>query len=120
MPRNRKRTPAERQIINKISDPKLHQRLTDAKEALEGIAHGEAPTPEDLADSPLLDFWCVGEEPPFQVLQGVVSGHPLLPDGSFIHTSVLLFLAEDLSWARTVSRFYRLGVSLAEAILCRN
>jgi hypothetical protein len=43
------------------------------------------------------------------MLSGIIEGHPDLPDGQRAGTSVLLGLAEDLSWARTRSRWYRLA-----------
>lgn len=91
-------------------------RLQAARAALERISRGESPTAEELASAPLLDFWCVVVEPPFPVLQGVVTGHPRLADGAMIGTSPLLWLAEDQSAARTLSRFYRLGVPLDNAM----
>jgi hypothetical protein len=90
-------------------------RLQAARAALERIARRESPTAEELAAAPRLDFWCVVIEPPFPVLQGIVTGHPRLADGAMIGTSPLLWLAEDRSAARTLSRYYRLGVPLDEA-----
>ena len=91
-------------------------RLQAARDALARIERGVSPTAEELAAAPLLNFWCVVIDPPFPVLQGVVIDHPRLADGSMVGTSPLLWLAEDRSAARTVSRFYRLGVPLTEAM----
>ena len=91
-------------------------RLQVARDALERIKRGELPTPEERATAPKLDFWCLVVEPPFPILQGVVTGHPHLADGEMIGTSPLLWVSEDETSARTVSRFYRLGVPLTEVI----
>ena len=62
------------------------------------------------------------------ILVGEVSGHPSLPDG-WITTSAVSDIAQDRSWARTVSRRYdlatpfpddhRLPAAATEAILSR-
>lgn len=51
---------------------------------------------------------------PSLCLAGLVTGHPLL-GGDYITTSPLIALPPELSWARTLSRFYRLKTPLAEA-----
>lgn len=90
------------------------QRLAGARDALARIRRGEAPTADELAAAPRLDFWWVVDEGPVLVLQGVVTGHPHLADGALIGTSPLLWLAADRAAARTLSRFYRLGPPLEE------
>jgi hypothetical protein len=96
-------------------DEHLSRRLAAAKDALERIRRGEAPSAEELAAAPLLRFWCVVLDEPLPVLQGVVTGHPRLPDGHLVATSPILWLAPDRTAARTVSRWYRLGVPLTGA-----
>src|SRR3546814_7751969 len=93
----------------------MRRRLEAAKEGLEGIRKGEAPPADELATAPLLQFWCIVVEGRFPVLQGVVTGHPLLPDGHLIGTSPLLWVGPGETAARTVSRWYRLGVPLTGA-----
>lgn len=67
------------------------------------------PSRIELAAAPLLEHWR-----PFRtlhggtVLAGYVSGYPVLRNGP-MRTSGLLALDPDTSWARTVSRWYRLG-----------
>jgi hypothetical protein len=66
--------------------------------------------PEDLAtDAPLLDRWLVAVRPA-SCLLGQSTGHPLLPGvNRKIVTSDLMLMSRDRSWARTLSRWYRLG-----------
>jgi hypothetical protein len=66
--------------------------------------------PADLAtDAPLLDRWLVAVRPA-SCLLGQSTGHPLLPGiGREIVTSDLMLMSRDRSWARTMSRWYRLG-----------
>lgn len=71
------------------------------------IALGNAPTDEDLESAPLLHPWMLSTR--HQVcLLGYVTGHPVL-NGPFIKTSQLWSCDPDARWARTLSRFYRLG-----------
>lgn len=77
--------------------------------ALEAAEKG--PTAEVLAESPLLVNWQIIMMAGRLCLAGEVSGHPTLKD-DFITTSHLVFLSPGLDWARTMSRFYRLGSTL--------
>src|SRR3546814_3225616 len=90
-------------------DGTTQERLRDAKAALALIRRGELPTAAELAAAPRLDFWSVVTDGRFIGLAGVVTGHPNLHHGDYIRTSNLLWIAEDRTAARTVSRFYRLG-----------
>lgn len=69
--------------------------------------------PEDVLQSaPLLDAWYKVDHPDSDrgyCLSGHVSGHPELLDGRLIRTSAVAKLDPNGRWARTVSRFYRLG-----------
>ena len=71
------------------------------------IAGGRGPRPEDLADAPTLDEYVVAEKT-LPCLVGVQSGHPSVT-GSRIQTSEMYVLDERSGWARTLSRYYRLG-----------
>ena len=93
-------------------DRTWNERLQDARDALQRIHRGEAPTPEELAAAPRLDFWGVVMAGQLPSLVGVVTGHPNLRQGAKIVTSNLLWISDDGHAARTVSRFYRLGVPL--------
>jgi hypothetical protein len=66
--------------------------------------------PEDLAaDAPLLDRWLIAHRPA-SCLLGRSTGHPLLPGTNReIATSDLMLMSRDHEWARTLSRWYRLG-----------
>src|SRR3546814_237827 len=87
------------------------ERLRAAEAALLRIRRGQSPTTEELAKAPQLDFWTIAADDRGSIaLAGVVTGHPLLREGATILTSELLWIAKDLKAARTVSRFYRLGV----------
>ena len=71
---------------------------------------GAPPKAGDLDFAPALDDWSAGLAiGNFYNIDGVVSGHPILEDGQIIFTSPLLNLCENLTWARTRSRFYVLG-----------
>lgn len=76
------------------------------------IRSGVVPGAADLAAAPLLTGWAVQPMPGglFRLV-GFVSGHPLLQDGC-ITTSAILAADEQAGWARTVSRYYRLGPKL--------
>jgi hypothetical protein len=82
----------------------------------------EGPSPEDLASAPVLDPWRIllTEEQPMLVLGGRVQDHPLLPGDRIIATSQLIRLEVEAGWARTISRWYRLGqpLSVIESGIC--
>lgn len=86
-------------------DQRFISRATAALAALE-----RGPRPEDLAEAPLAETWIplVKDGTDLPVLWGYVTGHPLLGD-RFIRTSPLIGLSRETGWARTFSRWYRLG-----------
>jgi hypothetical protein len=63
----------------------------------------------ELDDAPLLEKWCVQRRPVI-ALAGLVSGHPLLGNRP-VMTSELFAIDRKERWARTFSRFYRLGTA---------
>lgn len=78
------------------------------------VAAGYVPNETDLAGAPLLSGWAVEpQEPDLIRLVGIVTGHPSIPDG-WCTTSIVLAADEEAGWARTVSRYYRLGPRLGE------
>lgn len=61
------------------------------------------------ADAPLLDRWVFAERPA-ACLMGQSTGHPVFEGaGRPITTSDLVLISDDRAWARTLSRWYRLG-----------
>jgi hypothetical protein len=94
------------------------RRLDRTRAAIERLARGEGPGAAELKRAPLLDSWAVADRAGLPVLTGIVTGHPRLPDRWWIQTSPLVWLAEDRTAARTISRWYRLGSRL-EDDLCR-
>ena len=80
------------------------------------IRNGFVPGEAELAGAPVLSHWTVEVLPGgLPYLIGEVSGHPQLADG-WCTTSVLLAADLELGWARTLSRYYRLGPKLGEIL----
>ena len=77
---------------------------------LRRVYSGRAPTEADLENAPVLNAWnpC---EMSVSCLEGIVSGHPSLGN-KVIHTSQLYVVNVSERWARTYSRWYRLGGSM--------
>lgn len=65
------------------------------------------PGASELSDAPILDQW-VTRYRTGPALVGMVQGHPLLNDGQIV-TSEVYAIDAAAGWARTFSRFYRLG-----------
>jgi len=94
----------------RLSRPELLttvNKLEALTEDLSDILFGSVPQPDVLAKAPLLDSWRIGLvfSP---VLIGHVVGHPRVPDGA-VTTSEVWLMDEGKRWARSFSRFYRLG-----------
>lgn len=71
------------------------------------------PSDAMLRGAPILHSWSAAEGPaPYLI--GSVVGHPLLGDRPFIHTSEIFAIDLGQGWARTWSRFYRLGTPRSE------
>jgi hypothetical protein len=91
-------------------------RLRSLTDDLDRLRSGHGPTADELAAAPLLDLWqpAAKADP---CLVGASSGHPLLPgDGRLIHTSALWAFDREAGWARTLSRWYRLGTPLPRSL----
>ncbi len=86
-------------MINKL------QRLI---EDLKMLRDGKGPVSETLDDSPALYDWNQTTRPAV-CLEGFVQEHPRLGRNRLIITSDLYYLDPELQFARTLSRFYRLG-----------
>ncbi|SIT17948.1 DUF6634 family protein [Paracoccus saliphilus] len=83
--------------------------------ALASIRAAEAgPTDDDLAAAPVLELWRpLANIHAAVVLWGQVTGHPRI-GASTITTSRLIALDRQAGWARTYSRWYRLGEPFSE------
>ena len=88
--------------------PKLERLIVDLK----SLADGGVPSARTLAASPLLEQYQMRSGRGLS-LAGHCVDHPNLI-GPAIYTSNLWVLAPHHGWARTYSRFYRLGRHLAE------
>lgn len=88
------------------------QRLSSIAIDLSRLAKSEALDPLDALfpdNPPQLDFWDLGFRRTC-CLTGLSSGHPVLNGNRReIITSDLIAISEELGWARTRSRWYRLG-----------
>ena len=74
---------------------------------LELVARGQLPSEETLLSAPLMDAWTVAlREVPWLV--GICGNQPRL-NGPVVTTMAPWVFVPDLHWARTLSRFYRLG-----------
>lgn len=92
-----------------FADPAVrthHRLVSELAIDLDRVRNGTGPTEAEIAGAPLLEGWYVGGrvEP---ALIGNVVDHPQV-DGRAI-TSQLYLLDPDRRFARTLSRWYRLG-----------
>jgi hypothetical protein len=76
---------------------------------MKAIREGRSPLELGGPDAPLLDHW----EPRVGTslfLVGLSTGHPkFVGEDRLISTSQLFLVSENQAWARTLSRWYRLG-----------
>lgn len=73
------------------------------------IQGGVSPERLSNGEAPVLDCWVMTQRS-VPCLAGLSSGHPrLVGNGRPITTSDLWLLSDDRTWARTLSRWYRLG-----------
>ena len=89
-------------------DAILRQDLLDLCDHIDSLA-AAVPDPSTFETSPRIDRWCGAVVDDLPVLVGVVTGHPQLRQGARTVTSPLLRIAPEAGWARTFSRYYRLG-----------
>jgi hypothetical protein len=92
-------------------EPNLAHRLRVLADDCERLAFGRPVSPILLAKAPILEDWLPTVTPLGVQLVGRVSGHPLHGDRA-IATSPVWFADPDGGWARTLSRYYRLGPPL--------
>ncbi|MBS7793172.1 hypothetical protein KTR66_24570 [Roseococcus sp. SDR] len=91
------------------------RRARDLAEALESVAGGRYPTPAEIAAAPVISSWRLVAAPAPYALTGSVTGHPVLGDTPRVLTSDVALLDPERSLARTVSRWYVLGVPASDA-----
>jgi hypothetical protein len=85
------------------------ERLAALVADVERIHRGVRPEVLAGDDAPILDRWILGQRL-VPCLAGLSTGHPeLAGQNRLIGTSDLWLLSKDRSWARTLSRWYRLG-----------
>jgi len=75
---------------------------------LRALHEGRVPTPQDLVDAPTIDRWTIAATTGSPALLGHVFGHPMLGTREVL-TSPVIVAAPDDGFARTISRYYRLG-----------
>jgi hypothetical protein len=86
------------------------ERLSRLAVDLKAFCIAKEPAGTQLAAAPVIDRWRVMSRPA-PCLVGDVTGHPLLAGaGRRVATSDLVLIDEDRGWARTRSRWYRLGI----------
>lgn len=84
-------------------------RLSALMSDMSALRCGAAPETLTGEEPPFLDGWVVAQRP-IPCLVGLCSGHPRLPGARRpIATSDLWLMSADHSWARSLSRWYRLG-----------
>lgn len=86
----------------------LNDQLIALAHDIDELRVNGQPRNVDLRTAPVLEAWMSGGLVA-PCLLGAVIGHPLLGSRPHIHTSQLIAMDADLGWARTWSRFYRLG-----------
>ena len=84
------------------------QKLQMLLDDLVAVGEGELPDQQRLQDAPLIDNWQLATRQAV-CLRGEISGHPLLGHAAHGMTSDLWLLAPQRGFARTLSRYYRLG-----------
>ncbi|WP_051631366.1 DUF6634 family protein [Afifella pfennigii] len=75
---------------------------------LRALQEGRIPTPQDLVDAPTIDRWAIAATTGTPALVGHVFGHPMLGTREVL-TSPVIVVAPNEGFARTISRYYRLG-----------
>lgn len=87
----------------------LEALARDLRSVIEGTPTTVGWLAEPNLHLPLLDNWRYSTRPTV-CLEGMSTGHPLLPGKRRpIRTSELWLISEELGWARTYSRWYLLG-----------
>lgn len=98
------------QKLSQFSRPEIMKTVTKLEALsrdLRRIADGVMPDGNLIRSSPIIQQWRIVPAP-FRVLVGNVAEHPSLADGEVV-TSQLFLIEDGKTWARTFSRYYRLG-----------
>lgn len=86
------------------------ERIEEARQALRRLSSAWVPGAVELSNAPTLEFEEVVPNKPFVCFRGRVFGHPKIPNGHRAWTSVVVgYDGRRGRWARTISRWYRLG-----------
>lgn len=100
-------------LERRTPDGRTHrERFSEAQRAIGLLAQGWRPSDSELQHAPFLAEWQPIMLPTGDIfLLGFVTGHPHIRNGKFCSTSPLIaYDARLAEWARTVSRWYRLGL----------
>jgi hypothetical protein len=85
------------------------RRLEALSADMERVLEGVLPEAIMTEEPPLLDRWILGNTLA-PCLVGLSTGHPtLVGTNRAIATSNVWLMSDDMTWARTLSRWYRLG-----------
>ncbi|WP_274629028.1 DUF6634 family protein [Arvimicrobium flavum] len=101
-------------LFNQRDEPRVEfacemERLAALVADMERIHRGVPPEAMAGVDAPVLDRWVLAMRT-VPCLAGLSTGHPeLVGENRLIGTSALWLLSKDHAWARTLSRWYRLG-----------
>ncbi len=88
------------------------RRIRAMCDDIDAVLAGLPPSERLLADAPVLQGWRKTSYPAL-CLAGFVSGHPTIRSGPLV-SSQLYMVDPEQKWARTMSRFYRLGTPAEE------
>jgi hypothetical protein len=86
----------------------LEDKLTSLLFDIHDLQMGEIPRSMDLSAAPVIDQWSYGLVPA-RCIVGSRCGHSIVSNRTRVHTSQLVLVDPENSWARTWSRCYRLG-----------
>ena len=101
-------------IFQSAVDLAVDEKFGDPKKLLldiHRIGARRAPNILDLRYAPFLDHWLpvIRNEGSIVSLAGLVHNHPIRSNGLIVTSMLCAIEAETFTWARTASRWYRLG-----------
>lgn len=91
--------------------------IDDLQKALDLVERGDLPNLNVLDQAPILHHWVIVQthyNPDYLMMMGWFENHPTIKDGRSGYTSPLMVIDGENppTWARTWSRWYRLGKPL--------